>query len=99
LPGALGLAVDLDAAVGTLEEMPDRVEEEPPDRHANGQAEQRLEQAAAKLPDVLDERHPRLGVLPPGLAWQAEATRAWRRDRVRRRAHLPAGAQPDWLVR
>src|SRR6266571_6930739 len=45
--------------------MPYRVEEDPADSHAHGEASQSFEQPGTQLPYVLNERHPTVRVLLP----------------------------------
>jgi hypothetical protein len=62
---APGMPADHCGAQRPLDEMPDRVEEDEPDDHPRDQRQRHLHDPVAQLAQVIQQRHPPLGVLLP----------------------------------
>ena len=62
---AARVPADRSRAQRALDEVPDWVEEDESDDHPGDQAERHLDHPVAQLAQVVEQRHPALGVRPP----------------------------------
>jgi hypothetical protein len=77
-----------------LDDVPDRLEEDEPDGHPRDEAEGHLDHPVPQLAQVIEQRHPALGVLPPLRAHvpladdtgALDGTGEFRHDRFRQKA-------------